>query len=72
MNTAFKMSQTTPSRNVEIKAKLDGQTGYEDKVKIAEKLTGTKGEILLQHDVFFHSKSGRLKLRYLVVSINLD
>lgn len=55
-----------PLRNVEIKAKLHGKADWDEKIKIASNLTNTKGEILLQNDVFFKSNNGRLKLRYLL------
>ncbi|XP_055632796.1 uncharacterized protein LOC129773225 [Toxorhynchites rutilus septentrionalis] len=54
-----------PSRNVEIKARLSDEECFQRKVDIAKKLTGSSGEIIKQHDVFFNSLKGRLKLRYL-------
>lgn len=47
-------------RNVEIKAKVQNLTELLKRAKDASKSTGT---ILKQMDVFFHSKTGRLKLR---------
>uniref|UniRef100_A0A2M4C1P9 Putative adenylyl cyclase n=1 Tax=Anopheles marajoara TaxID=58244 RepID=A0A2M4C1P9_9DIPT len=52
-------------RNVEIKARLDGEGGFERRIAIAKQLTGTDGELILQNDVFFNVSNGRLKLRYL-------
>lgn len=52
-------------RNVEIKAKLEDEKEFNEKVKIAQQLTGQgKAEIIVQHDVFFKVPNGRLKLRY--------
>jgi adenylate cyclase class IV len=47
-------------RNVEIKAKVQNLTDLLKRAKDASKSSGT---ILKQVDVFFHSKTGRLKLR---------
>ncbi|XP_040173123.1 uncharacterized protein LOC120905891 [Anopheles arabiensis] len=52
-------------RNVELKARLGGEEGYERRVAIAKQLTGTDGTVITQRDVFFHATTGRLKLRYL-------
>ena len=46
--------------NVEIKAKL---SDYESVAKKAEELAGSEGELIHQHDVFFLTPQGRLKLR---------
>lgn len=52
-------------RNIEIKAKLEDEREFDEKVKIAQQLTGEgKAEIIVQHDVFFKVPKGRLKLRY--------
>nr|XP_019533946.2 uncharacterized protein LOC109405348 [Aedes albopictus] len=56
---------TVPSRNIEIKAQIAGPEAFQRKVEIARQLTGTDGEIIKQHDVFFNAERGRLKLRYL-------
>lgn len=56
---------TVPSRNIEIKAQIDGPEAFLRRVEIARQLTGTDGEIIKQHDVFFNAERGRLKLRYL-------
>lgn len=51
-------------RNIEIKAKLADEKEFNEKVDIAKQLTGEKGELLIQHDVFFKVPNGRLKMRY--------
>lgn len=51
-------------RNIEIKAKIADKNEFHEKISIAKKLTNSDGKILLQHDVFFTVKNGRLKLRY--------
>jgi len=52
-------------RNVEIKVKLEDEKEFNEKVAIAQQLTGqSKAEIIVQHDVFFEVPKGRLKLRY--------
>lgn len=52
-------------RNVEIKAKLCDANEFNEKVNTAKKLTGKNEAIVIkQHDVFFNSTKGRLKLRY--------
>ncbi|XP_053682849.1 uncharacterized protein LOC128733197 [Sabethes cyaneus] len=56
---------SVPFRNVEIKASIANREAFDRKVAIAEQLTGTAGEIIKQHDVFFNAQKGRLKLRYL-------
>lgn len=53
-----------PSRNIEIKAKLADRKELDEKVLIAEILTGQKSVEIIQHDVFFNASNGRLKLRY--------
>ncbi|XP_063703974.1 uncharacterized protein LOC134833552 [Culicoides brevitarsis] len=53
-------------RNVEIKARLTGKEQWQQLIELASNLTKSKGEIILQRDIFFHSKQGRLKLRYLL------
>lgn len=55
-------------RNIEIKAKLVDRKDLDEKASIAEKLTGQKAVEIIQHDVFFNSSEGRLKLRYEVIS----
>lgn len=50
-------------RNIEIKARIADDAGFERRVKIAKKLTSTDGEILKQRDVFYKVANGRLKLR---------
>lgn len=60
------MSNTTvePSkRNIEIKARIVNDAGFEKRVEIAKSLTSTGGEILIQRDVFYKVSNGRLKLR---------
>ncbi|XP_055585809.1 probable histone-lysine N-methyltransferase set-23 isoform X1 [Uranotaenia lowii] len=57
--------EATPSRNIEIKAQVGDKEAFQKKVAIAEGLTGAKAEVIKQHDVFFNSQKGRLKLRYL-------
>lgn len=52
-------------RNIEIKAKLEDEKEFNEKVKIAQELTNqSRSDILHQHDVFFKVPIGRLKLRY--------
>lgn len=58
---------TIPSRNIEIKAQIADEEAFQKKVAIAKQLTGSSGEIIKQHDVFFNADKGRLKLRYLEV-----
>lgn len=50
-------------RNIEIKARIADDAGYEKRVEIAKKLTNSDGEILEQRDVFYKVCNGRLKLR---------
>lgn len=50
-------------RNIEIKARIADDSGYEKRVEIAKKLTNTNGEVLKQRDVFYKVNNGRLKLR---------
>jgi adenylate cyclase class IV len=57
-----------PARNVEIKAKIDNKEEFERKLLIAKELSGSDGTLIIQHDVFFNSANGRLKLRYLKVN----
>ncbi|XP_035786433.1 uncharacterized protein LOC118463742 [Anopheles albimanus] len=52
-------------RNVEIKARVAGEEGFERRIALAKQLTGTDGVLIVQRDVFFNVSSGRLKLRYL-------
>lgn len=69
------MSSNPPSsRNIEIKAKVGSNEEFKRRVEIGKKLTGTGGEIIEQHDVFYNVTNGRLKLRYLKVKflINFD
>lgn len=56
------------SRNIEIKARLGSDEEFEKRVKIARHLTGTDGQIIEQHDIFYNVREGRLKLRFLIVS----
>lgn len=59
------MAEIENLRNIEIKARFQDAEQFEAAVEIAKTLSGdTKGEILVQRDVFFHSTTGRLKLRY--------
>lgn len=60
------MSATTvepKKRNIEIKARIADDGGYEKRVEIAKSLTNTAGEVLNQRDVFYKVPNGRLKLR---------
>ncbi|XP_037919754.1 uncharacterized protein LOC119657070 [Hermetia illucens] len=59
------MSDPESSRNVEIKARLGSDENYKAAVEIARNLTSTDGEVIKQRDVFFNSREGRLKLRYM-------
>lgn len=52
-------------RNIEIKARLYTEENFKDKIQISKNITKTEGQIINQHDVFFSSQNGRLKLRYL-------
>lgn len=62
----FKMSASnSDQRNIEIKARLYNEENFKEKVQISKILTNTEGQIIKQHDVFFSSQNGRLKLRYL-------
>lgn len=61
-----KMTGTTVEpkrRNIEIKARIADDAGYEKRVEIAKTLTNTVGEVLNQRDVFYNVTNGRLKLR---------
>ena len=60
------------AKNVEVKAQILSQEEYDRKLTIARSLTGTMGETLKQHDVFFNSQNGMLKLRYIEVQIGLE
>ncbi|PIO71561.1 putative adenylyl cyclase CyaB [Teladorsagia circumcincta] len=48
------------SRNVEIKAKVRNR---EEIIRLARELTGKEPAVLQQHDVFYSSPEGRLKMR---------
>ncbi|CAB4001389.1 Hypothetical predicted protein [Paramuricea clavata] len=48
--------------NVEIKATI---RDYDQFRSLAENVSGQKGQIIVQEDVFFHAPNGRLKLRIL-------
>ncbi|KHJ92505.1 putative adenylyl cyclase CyaB [Oesophagostomum dentatum] len=48
------------ARNVEIKAKVRNR---EEILKLAKGLTGTEPTLLIQHDIFYNSPQGRLKMR---------
>jgi len=48
------------ARNVELKARLDN---FDQQLEIAKHLSSQAGEPIVQHDVFFHCHTGRLKLR---------
>lgn len=58
------MPALATQRNIEIKAKILDAAAFQEKVEIAKKLTGSDGEKIVQHDVFFKVPNGRLKLRY--------
>ncbi|XP_062540042.1 uncharacterized protein LOC134207964 [Armigeres subalbatus] len=60
-----KIDETIPSRNIEIKAKIPNEETFRRLVEVAKQLTGSGGEIIKQHDVFFNAEKSRLKLRYL-------
>ena len=46
--------------NIEIKARVQSPEHF---AETATKITRSKPEIIIQHDVFFHATTGRLKLR---------
>ncbi|KAK6018625.1 hypothetical protein OSTOST_15781 [Ostertagia ostertagi] len=48
------------SRNVEIKAKVRNR---DEIIRLARELTGKEPAVLQQHDVFYNSPEGRLKMR---------
>ncbi len=48
------------AKNIEIKAYLHQ---FEHCLQVAKTLANTSGEIIEQEDIFFHSNTGRLKLR---------
>lgn len=50
-------------RNIEIKARIANDAGYEKRVDIAKFITKTTGKVLEQRDVFYNVPNGRLKLR---------
>lgn len=59
-----KMSEIeAKKRNIEIKARIGSDAGYEKRVEIAKSLTKSNGEVLNQRDVFYKVANGRLKLR---------
>jgi hypothetical protein len=63
-NSNLKMSRGD-CRNIEIKAKINNDVEFNEKIEIAKKLTGkNEAEVIKQHDVFFEVTQGRLKLRY--------
>jgi adenylate cyclase class IV len=47
-------------RNVEIKAKVKEMVKL---IERAQSISGTNGEIIIQHDTFYNVQQGRLKLR---------
>ena len=55
-------------RNIEIKARIKDTLSIIEKVK---KLSGTSGEIIHQHDTFYNSTHGRLKLRKFKVNFQM-
>ncbi|XP_028397002.1 uncharacterized protein LOC114520855 [Dendronephthya gigantea] len=55
------IQQKMPS-NVEIKATI---RDYDQFRSLAETISGQKGELIVQEDIFFHAPNGRLKLRIL-------
>jgi adenylate cyclase class IV len=58
-----------PSRNIEIKAQIASAEEFQKKLAIAKELSGSDATLIVQHDVFFNSAEGRLKLRYLKVRL---
>lgn len=50
-------------RNIEIKARIQNEQEFEKRINIAKELTKTEAEILIQHDIFYNVREGRLKLR---------
>lgn len=52
-------------RNIEIKARVGSEEEFERRIAIAKILTNSCGELIEQRDVFFNTKNGRFKLRYL-------
>lgn len=56
-------SAIQPKRNIEIKARIQNEQEFEKRINIAKELTKTEGEILMQHDIFYNVREGRLKLR---------
>lgn len=50
----------SPSRNIEIKAKVKS---LDNLIKKAKELSHSAGEFLIQEDTFFNVPHGRLKLR---------
>lgn len=58
-------------RNIEIKARIQNEQEFEKRITIAKELTKTKGEILLQHDISYNVREGRLKLRNEVSSFSI-
>ncbi|CAI4224212.1 unnamed protein product [Auanema sp. JU1783] len=52
-------------RNVEIKARVHDRTKI---VNLAQKLVGEEPAELLQHDIFYNSPNGRLKMRSFTVN----
>ena len=57
-------------RNIEIKAKID--QNFDEFIKLVNKIAdGSKCEILNQHDIFYKSPNGRLKLRTIDSNVSL-
>lgn len=56
-------------RNIEIKTKLNDSITLINKL---EKITKSKWTVIEQHDTFFNTKTGRLKLRQFKVSIYIN
>ena len=68
MDTKTDTNRAVPAdeRNIEIKARIGSDEEFEKRVEIAKKLTNNSaGELIVQRDVFFNTKNGRFKLRYL-------
>lgn len=58
-------ANTVDQRNIEIKARLYNEENFNKTIAISKNLTKADGQLIQQHDVFFQSSNGRLKLRYL-------
>lgn len=65
-NSYGKILNRIKMRNVEIKARVNN---INDLIKKAKELSSSDGEEIIQHDTFYNTTKGRLKLRKFKVRI---